>query len=88
MAISAAKRSYQLTRECITPSTSEHNGLIERWLLSPKGECVRVQSFPDFAMARRAIAAWSAWCNTERPHQALGDCGPAEYRARPLQPAA
>ena len=84
----AACRDYRLTQEYITPSTPEQNGLIERFFLSLKTECVWVQAFPDFATARRAIAAWITRYNTERPHQSLGYHSPVEYRARPLQPAA
>ncbi len=43
--------------------------------------------FADFAAAQRAIAAWIAWYNAERPHQALGDLSPAAVRAT-LAPAA
>lgn len=84
----AACREYRLTQEYITPCTPEHNGLIERWFRSLKEECVWAERFADFAAARRAIAAWIAWYNAERPHQALGYRSPAQYRARPLQPAA
>ena len=68
--------------------TAHENGFIERWFRSLKEECVWVHRFEDFAQARRAIAAWIAWSNRERPHQALGYRSPADYRARSLQPAA
>jgi putative transposase len=68
----AACREYRLAQEYITPYTPEQNGLVERWFRSLKEECVWVNRFADFAAAQRAIAAWIAWYNAERPHQALG----------------
>src|SRR5262245_47087151 len=84
----AACRDYRLSQEYITPYSPEQNGLIERWFLSLKSECIWVHSFPDFATARRAIAAWIRWYNTERPHQALAYHSPVTYRARQLETAA
>jgi putative transposase len=78
----AACRDYRLTQEYITPYTPEQNGLIERWFRSLEEECVWVNRFDDFAAARRAIAAWIAWYNAERPHQALGYSSPAAVRSR------
>ena len=77
----AACRAYRLTQEYITPYTPEQNGVVERWFRSLKEECVWVESFANFAVARRAIAAWIAWYNAGRPHQALGYRSPTEYRA-------
>ncbi len=83
----AACREYRLAQEYITPYTPEQNGLVERWFRSLKEECVWVNRFADFAAAQRAIAAWIAWYNAERPHQALGYLSPAAFRAT-LAPAA
>lgn len=83
----AACREYRLAQEYITPYTPEQNGLVERWFRSLKEECVWVNRFADFAAAQRAIAAWIAWYNAERPHRALGYLSPAAFRAT-LAPAA
>jgi putative transposase len=77
----AACREYRLAQEFITPYTPEQNGIVERWFKSLKEECVWVERFADFAAACRAIAAWIAWYNAERPHQALGYRSPAAFRA-------
>ena len=84
----AACRDYRLTQEYITPYTPEQNGLIERWFRSLKEECIWVNRFADFAAARRAIAAWIAWYNAERPHQCLGYRSPVEFRGQSVRPAA
>jgi putative transposase len=68
--------------------TAHENGVIERWFRSLTEECVWVNSFADFTEPRRAIAAWIAWCNAERPHQSLGYRSPAEFRGQSVRPAA
>lgn len=78
---------YRLAQEYITPYTPEQNGLIERFFRSFKEECVWQQNFTHFAEARRAVRAWLAWYNSERPHQALGYLNPQEYRAKEKPPA-
>jgi putative transposase len=83
----AACREYRLAQEHITPYAPEQNGLVERWFRSLKEECVWLNRFADVAAAQRAIAAWIAWYNAERPHQALGYLSPAAFRAT-LAPAA
>ncbi len=83
----AACRDDGLTREYSTPYTPEQHGVVERWFRSLKEECVWVNRFEDFAQARRAIAAWIAWYNEERPHQALDYRRPEACRARSLRAA-
>jgi putative transposase len=78
---------YRLTQEYITPYTPEQNGLVERFFRSFKEECVWLQTFGNFAEARRAVSAWIDWYNRERPHQALGYLSPHEYRAKERPPA-
>jgi len=79
-----ACRFYRLPQEFITPYTPEQNGMIERWFRSLKEECVWQQHFQSFAEARRAIHAWIAWYNEERPHQALGYRSPHQYQQQRL----
>ena len=56
--------------------------MIERFFHSLKEECVWQHQFPDFAAARRELAAWTRWYNEARPHQALGYPSPREHRAQ------
>lgn len=64
-------RDYGLRQEFITPYTPEQNGLAERFIRSLKEECAWLQNFESLEQARTVIAAWIAWYNGKRPHQAL-----------------
>jgi transposase InsO family protein len=57
-ALTARISDYPLQQEFITPYTPEQNGPIERFPRSLKEECVWQHLFPNFAAARRPIAAW------------------------------
>lgn len=74
----------RLRQEFIRPYTHEQNGIVERFLRSPKEECAWYHNFGNFAEARMAITQWIHWYNAERPHQALGYRRPRRFRA--LQP--
>jgi putative transposase len=78
---------YRLTQSSITPYTPEQNGLIERFFRSFKEECVWQQNFTSFEEARRAVKAWLEWYKSERPHQALGELSPDEYRTKEGPPS-
>jgi putative transposase len=78
----AACHDYRLRQEFITPYTPEQNGIVERFFLSHKEECVWQYNFHNFTEARLAITGWIEWYNSERPHQALGYRSPRQFRAR------
>ena len=69
----------------MTPYTPEQNGLIERFFRTLKEECVWQHQFRSFSEARREIARWIAWYNSERPHQSLGYISPREYGEKKVQ---
>ena len=51
-----------------------------------KYEAVYLLELEDGFAAERIIRAWTAFCNTERPHSALGGRTPEEfYRHGPLE---
>ena len=81
----AACRDYRLNQEFVTPYTPEQNGLIERFFRTLKEECVWQHQFRSFSEARREIARWIEWYNSERPHQSLGYISPREYREKKVQ---
>ena len=56
--------------------------MIERFFRSLKEECVWQHRFQNFLEARREIAGWLRWYNSERPHQALGYHSPRQYRQK------
>jgi putative transposase len=52
------------------------NVFIERLWRSLKHEDIYLKGYPDGREAHSGIAAWFAFYNTGRPHQALGDGTP------------
>ena len=77
--VSVARR-YGLEQEYITPYSPEQNGMIERFFLTLKQECVWLQRFEDRDHAFRVVADWLDRYHTERPHSALGYLTPKEYQ--------
>jgi putative transposase len=75
-------RLYGLDQEYITPYSPEQNGMIERFFLTLKQECVWLHRFEDRDHAFRVIGAWLDRYHAERPHSALGYLTPNEYRER------
>jgi len=75
-------RRFGLAQEYITPYTPEQNGMIERFFLTLKQECVWLQRFEDRDHAFRVVADWLDRYHDERPHSALGYLTPNEYRGR------
>jgi len=78
----AVVRRYGLEQEYITPYSPEQNGMIERFFLTLKQECVWLQRFGDRDHAFRVIANWLDRYHNERPHSALGYLAPKEYQAQ------
>lgn len=78
----AVARRYGLTQEYITPYTPEQNGMIERFFLTLKQECVWLQRFENRDHAFRVIADWLDRYDADRPHSALGYLTPKEYREK------
>ncbi len=73
-------RRYGLTQEYITPYTPQQNGMIERFFLTLKQECVWLHRFESRDHAFRVVAEWLDRYDTDRPHSALGYRTPKEYR--------
>lgn len=78
----AVARRYRLTQEYITPYTPQQNGMIERFFLTLKQECVWLQRFESRDHAFRLVADWLDRYDSDRPHSALGYLTPKEYRQR------
>ena len=73
-------RRYGLEQEYITPYSPEQNGMIERFFLTVKQECVWLHRFKSRDQAFRIVADWLDRYDTDRPHSALGYLTPKEYR--------
>lgn len=75
-------RRYGLGQEYITPYRPEQNGMIERFFLTLKQECVWLHRFENRDHAFRVIGDWLERYDRERPHSALGYLTPSEFRER------
>jgi len=60
------------------PRSPTTTGKIERFHGTLRRELLTGATFPSLAVAQRAIDGWIVEYNTDRPHQSLGRCTPAE----------
>ena len=60
------------------PRSPTTTGKIERFHGTLRRELLTGTTFPTLATAQQAIDVWIAEYNTDRPHQSLGGCTPAE----------
>jgi hypothetical protein len=60
------------------PRSPTTTGKIERFHGTLRRELLNGQTFADRTAAQRAIDGWITEYNTDRPHQSLGHCTPAE----------
>jgi putative transposase len=65
----------------IRPGKPTDNGFIESFNARVRQECLSQHYFSSIAEARLVIAAWREDYNSARPHSALGQRTPAEFRA-------
>ncbi len=77
-----ACRQYRLRQEFITPYTPEQNGTVDPFFRSLKEECTWLHNFRSLRHVARAARQWIAWNNKQRPHQALANLSPAQYRSQ------
>jgi putative transposase len=75
-------RRYGLGQEYITPYSPEQNGMIERFFLTLKQECIWLHRFDSRDHAFGVVAQWLERYHRERPHSALGYLTPNEYREK------
>lgn len=75
-------RRYKMTQEYITPYTPQQNGMIERFFLTLKRECVWLHRFEDRDHAFRIVANWLDKYDRDRPHSRLGYLTPQAYREK------
>jgi transposase InsO family protein len=60
------------------PRSPTTTGKIERFHGTLRRELLNGRAFADLAIAQQVIDAWIIEYNTDRPHQSLGRCTPAE----------
>jgi transposase InsO family protein len=80
-------RENGITHRLTAPRSPTTTGKIERFHGTLRRELLNGITFGDLAAAQRRIDAWVEEYNTDRPHQSLGRCTPAE-RFAAARPAA
>jgi transposase InsO family protein len=60
------------------PRSPTTTGKIERFHGTLRRELLHGRAFPSLTVAQRAVDDWIVEYNTDRPHQSLGGCTPAE----------
>jgi putative transposase len=64
----------------IRPGKPTDNGFIESFNSQVRQECLSQHYFSSIAEARLVLGAWREDYNIARPHSALGQMTPAEFR--------
>ncbi|SCB86916.1 putative transposase [Gilliamella bombicola] len=73
-------KSHDITIDYIEPGSPYQNGYIERFNRTYRTEVLDLYLFNNLAQARRITEEWLTIYNTERPHEALNNMTPIEYK--------
>ena len=71
-------RENGITHRLTAPRSPTTTGKIERFHGTLRRDFLNGKAFPTLAAAQTAIDDWLVEYNTDRPHQSLGRCTPAE----------
>jgi transposase InsO family protein len=71
-------RENGITHRLTAPRSPTTTGKIERFHGTLRRELLDGRTFPTLSAAQTAIDAWVVEYNTDRPHQSIGRCTPAE----------
>ena len=72
--------AYDIALEFIQPGKPTQNSDIEHFNRTYRDEVLNMYVFQSLAQVRAITHDWMDQYNQERPHDALGDLTPAEYR--------
>ena len=79
-------RENGITHRLTAPVSPTTTGKIERFHRTLRTEFLRGQIFPSLEVAQKELDTWVDEYNTERPHQSLGMCTPAQRFHRAKEP--
>jgi transposase InsO family protein len=71
-----------ITRLFIEKGRPQQNGIVERFNGLMRNELLNAEEFGSMLEARMLVRDWVHHFNTKRPHSALANSTPAEYRKR------
>ena len=72
----------KVTMQFSRPGKPTDNAFIESFNGSLRDECLNVHWFTDLTDAKQKLQAWQREYNESRPHRALNELSPLEYKAR------
>ena len=72
----------KVTMQFSRPGKPTDNAFIESFNGSLRDECLNVHWFADLTDATQKLQAWQREYNESRPHRALNELSPLEYKAR------
>ncbi|OCG29352.1 hypothetical protein A9G34_05115 [Gilliamella sp. Choc4-2] len=75
-------KSHDITIDYIQPSSPYQNWYIERFNRTYRTEVLDLYLFNNLAQTRRITEEWLTIYNTERPHEALNNMTPIEYKTK------
>ncbi|WP_133053230.1 integrase core domain-containing protein [Gilliamella apis] len=73
-------KSHGITLDYIKPGSPYQNGYIERFNRTYRTEVLDLYVFKNLEQARKITEEWLEMCITVRPHEALNNMTPIEYR--------
>jgi putative transposase len=73
-------KSHGITIDYIQPGSPYQNGYIERFNRTYHTEVLDLYLFNNLEQARKVTEEWLTIYNTERPHEALNNMTPSEYK--------
>ena len=73
-------KSHGISIDYIKPGSPYQNGYIERFNRTYRTEVLDLYIFKNLEQARKITEEWLEIYNTERPHEALNNMTPIEYR--------
>nr|WP_275415301.1 integrase core domain-containing protein [Snodgrassella gandavensis] len=73
-------KSHGITIDYIKPGSPYQNGFIERFNRTYRTEVLDLYLFNNLQQARKVTEEWLTIYNTERPHEALNNMMPIEYK--------
>jgi putative transposase len=73
-------KSHDIVIDYIKPGSPYQNGYIERFNRTYRTEVLDLYLFNNLAQARRITEEWLTIYNTERPHEALNNMTPIEFK--------